>query len=857
MAKEMSVAQVERQRTSIAVEGIDTSTPHDLVADGKCEVLHNLRFHDSAWRPVHMQTILHDVAEAMGEEFLSSHSIIYHHPAAGDNYYIAMAHDEEGYKYYTINLYSSTSTLFATHASLHSSISHFGNVLIINIDSDAKSYVWGDGAYTLWQKPSAPLVELTYGEFSPANINYEAETSLSGAISTADESSTDVEYGLWMIFDEAGNSIYPIAKNDKWWGEVAFFAAYRMQDGSVISPSPIGIIASEKAVESTIPGAVMIWCMVDDGGKLYGIAQWGTGDQSYDADKYVQPQMHYIAPSLSLSIPTSGISELIESVAIFCTRIYSPFRFSTAESVLAPFADTKFPEEPFYLCKEIPISTFNEGKFSVTLSYDLLRDITSKKLYTPVNNIHDYASDVALDYNNRLHLANYTTKLHRPDEILGYLADGTATEVVTHKVAATLDVNNKQHTVMSNQTIDLNQWAIAFKKGFESIISYPDYRCSTLHFWQLTAGEESGNYGNVQLSAAPNNNFAYIMSANQLMGLYFDALHYDPLNIARTPANHFYVAENNTFASTNKIIVSQANNPFAFDFANTYAIGSEDSEIVAIQSAAIELSDTKYGEYPLYAFTTEGIFALQAGENSLYSSVLPINYDKIINTDVLAINYNLVYITKKGVHILNSKGSTVISHPINDYAGKPLPLLADVRLINPKSFNEVVLYHAASKMAYIYNLEYGYWSTRDMEGVVLNDDKIVTDTLIVDASIEDEKTTPKVCLIKSQPIKMGNLEFKRLETIIPRISLLADDATALDFTLQGTNNPRFGAWSLLRCYHTTFNEQGLYPITLRRTPFSSKYSRFFLELHNDEGVGEFTFTNIDYEWYLKFLRKMR
>ena len=41
-----------RNRTSVAITGIDTSTPDNTVADGKCAELHNARYAAGAWRNV-------------------------------------------------------------------------------------------------------------------------------------------------------------------------------------------------------------------------------------------------------------------------------------------------------------------------------------------------------------------------------------------------------------------------------------------------------------------------------------------------------------------------------------------------------------------------------------------------------------------------------------------------------------------------------------------------------------------------------------------------------------------------------------------------------------------------------------
>ena len=57
-----------RQKTSVVIEGLDTSTPDDLVKDGKCETLHNLRYKEGAWRPVHPHKVNHRLNDELSAD---------------------------------------------------------------------------------------------------------------------------------------------------------------------------------------------------------------------------------------------------------------------------------------------------------------------------------------------------------------------------------------------------------------------------------------------------------------------------------------------------------------------------------------------------------------------------------------------------------------------------------------------------------------------------------------------------------------------------------------------------------------------------------------------------------------------
>ena len=51
---------------------------------------------------------------------------------------------------------------------------------------------------------------------------------------------------------------------------------------------------------------------------------------------------------------------------------------------------------------------------------------------------------------------------------------------------------------------------------------------------------------------------------------------------------------------TEKIKVSEVNNPFVFDDKLTYVVGS--GKILAMISNSIRISEGQFGQYPLYVF---------------------------------------------------------------------------------------------------------------------------------------------------------------------------------------------------------------------------------------------------------------
>ncbi len=68
----------------------------------------------------------------------------------------------------------------------------------------------------------------------------------------------------------------------------------------------------------------------------------------------------------------------------------------------------------------------------------------------------------------------------------------------------------------------------------------------------------------------------------------------------------------------NKIYTSEVNNPFYFPVLGINSVGT--GKILGISSAAKALSEGQFGQFPLYAFTTDGVWALEVSSTGTYSA---------------------------------------------------------------------------------------------------------------------------------------------------------------------------------------------------------------------------------------------
>jgi hypothetical protein len=176
-------------------------------------------------------------------------------------------------------------------------------------------------------------------------------------------------------------------------------------------------------------------------------------------------------------------------------------------------------------------------------------------------------------------------------------------------------------------------------------------------------------------------------------------------------------------------------------------------------------------------------------------------------------------------------------------------------MIYPKEHNEIILHNEddINGIAYVYNLDNGYWSTRTLNGNKLNTDEMFYNNSLYDLANEDENKAMYVS-IATRPIKLGDVEFKRIESVVPR---MASNNHDLDMDIEITGSVDGSNYEELRSAGSTIRSGKVNPITIRRTPFSAKYFMMYFYLYPSGDTFNPSFSHIDIEWYRKLRHRMR
>lgn len=306
----------------------------------------------------------------------------------------------------------------------------------------------------------------------------------------------------------------------------------------------------------------------------------------------------------------------------------------------------------------------------------------------------------------------------------------------------------------------------------------------------------------------------------------------------------------------NKIYTSEVNNPFSFPVTGINTIGT--GSIMGICSAAKALSEGQFGQFPLYAFTSEGVWALEVSATGSYSAKQPITRDVCVDADsITQIDSAVLFATDRGIMLLSGSTSTCISDVVNssetftfdtlpkfmnlissklgnvaDGATAILPFnefLKGCRMLYDYSHQRIIVFNPEYEYAYIYSLKSKGWgmmlsnfSTRINsypEALAMNKNGD-----LVNFSVSDVDKASGVIITRPFKLDDPNM-FKTIDTIIQRGFFKRDN---LQQVLYGSND--------LFNWHAIWSSSDKYLRGFRGTPYKAFRLALVCKLDKSESL---------------------
>lgn len=117
---------------------------------------------------------------------------------------------------------------------------------------------------------------------------------------------------------------------------------------------------------------------------------------------------------------------------------------------------------------------------------------------------------------------------------------------------------------------------------------------------------------------------------------------------------------------TNQIRYGEPANPFVMKSLNTVEVGKE--RIMALSTTAKAISQGQFGQFPIYAFCTDGIWALSVNEEGKLFSTQPATRDVCSNANsITQIDGAVVFSTDQGLKMIQGGDSVLLSEAIEGH----------------------------------------------------------------------------------------------------------------------------------------------------------------------------------------------
>lgn len=266
---------------------------------------------------------------------------------------------------------------------------------------------------------------------------------------------------------------------------------------------------------------------------------------------------------------------------------------------------------------------------------------------------------------------------------------------------------------------------------------------------------------------------------------------------------------NDTSEYPASVLQNQVTLPFSFldSMLNTLPV----TRIFAMSSAVKALSQGQFGQFPLYAFTTEGVWALEVSSTGTYSARQPITRDVCINPDgITQLDSAVLFPTDRGIMLISGSQTQCISEAINsEYpfdathlpgftklhamlgheptTDKCLPtlpfseFLKQCRMLYDYVHQRVIVYAPSVTYAYVYSLKTQQWGmifsniashlnsypdalAMDTKNAVLNFSVPITNT---DESIPITDTVKSLYVTRPLKLEAANV-LKTVASVIQR-----------------------------------------------------------------------------------------
>ena len=245
----------------------------------------------------------------------------------------------------------------------------------------------------------------------------------------------------------------------------------------------------------------------------------------------------------------------------------------------------------------------------------------------------------------------------------------------------------------------------------------------------------------------------------------------------------------------NKVYTSEINNPFFFPVTSINTIGT--GEIYGISSAVKALSQGQFGQFPMYVFSSDGVWALETSATGAFVAKQPVTRDVCICPEsITQLDGAVLFATDKGIMMIEGSNTTCISQDLDrdaqdltafphllDLLNKhnyPIPsvdcnfkdYVKNCRMVYDYTNQRIIVANPNESYAYVYSMKSNTWGM--IESTIADSINSYPEAYAVDnKGALIDFSNPLIQQVKAtlltRPIKFGAPnDLKTIRTIVQR-----------------------------------------------------------------------------------------
>lgn len=744
---------------------------------------------------------------------------------------------------------SNLSNLDTTELNSLIQITSIGNTLIVLTDEGMRYYLWQDNDYT-YLGDRLPEISLSFGLRAQANA-YTTTHQHSFNANAYDINGVGIDITAEQAMSEANTFIANLKKKGKFIFPFFVRYAYRLYDGSLTMHS----------------APVLMVCSSDVSPIFLATITGGGNIENGNRDYYASYSLHCVYCDLDYKVEAGSLSnweDIIKSVDVFISSPIYTYDQNYKHTASSPLFDQVFkwwkidqynstnfnfpygifakhgganyerwqhldfiedfygnsfvvnyaaclPKRNdddikndiencslFYFLHKIDVKDLQTERTIIPIKENYLNTLEVQEVMTDDYDSHDtIIPKFAHVYNSRLNLANIKKKLYNGGNLnsLFTFSNGTT---CTYDIYFTIKQDGKEIIVKGEQgTLNANAPLL--------FVFYPNINATT-----ATIVTEV-SHGVFNKTTIPLKQHQLLNGAYAWAGWNGFVLTEEYPVISET---------DNTINLPNKIYTSEVNNPFYFPVANINTIGV--GEILGMNTTTQALSQGQYGQFPLYIFATDGIWAVGVSQTGGFSNINPLTRDVCNNPNsITPIDNSILFVTEKGLMLLAGSQVICLTDRINNkheyvtlgilkasgldknfYVIEFQYFLKGCSVIYDYKHQHIILFNNNKIYAYVYSLKSKTWGMikSNLSEVVHSYPEAyaqTSDFKLVDFSQDNTTENPDIFLV-TRPFKIVPNVHKTIRTLLQRGIFKKSDINQL---LYGSNDLEH--WHLIRSSKTS------------------------------------------------------